>query len=304
MSPDGPVEVCVIISPDNGSETLCSWLHSLMWPPCPAGNGTSSFPTSPSTQAEPALSPGGHSPSPQSPKQQARASTPEITHISPATFPTHPCHVQWESLCQPAVRFDHHYYDIKHISHMRASSTRTHPTACQTWESGMFRLRSTKRNPKERNAPPALSFSAKSREGSRREQYTKRSGSLPGMSNGLYGSGVCVCVCLCVSTCVATSGCMCVSWCVSSRHKALQWMEEVSVLDPSLKPALLSGWAKRSHFRDPLQKLLCQTRLRAKLLISLQTLGVGRNFRKLVKFPYFITKVRCRKDTFPRTHSC
>ena len=91
-----------------------------MWPPCPAGNGTSSFPTSPSRQAEPALSPGGHSPSPQSPKQQARASTPEITHISPATFPTHPCHVQWESLCQPAVRFDHHYYDIKHISHMRA----------------------------------------------------------------------------------------------------------------------------------------------------------------------------------------
>ena len=189
-----------------------------MWPPCPAGNGTSSFPTSPSRQAEPALSPGGHSPSPQSPKQQARASTPEITHISPATFPTHPCHVQWESLCQPAVRFDHHYYDIKHISHMRASSTRTHPTACQTWESGMFRLRSTKRNPKERNAPPALSFSAKSREGSRREQYTKRSGSLPGMSNGLYGSGVCVCVCVvcvcvcvCVSTCVATSGCMCVS---------------------------------------------------------------------------------------------
>ena len=82
----------------------------------------------------------------------------------------------------------------------------------------MFRLRSTKRNPKERNAPPALSFSAKSREGSRREQYTKRSGSLPGMSNGLYGSGVCVCVCVvcvcvcvCVSTCVATSGCMCVS---------------------------------------------------------------------------------------------
>ena len=143
-------------------------------------------------------------------------------------------HVQRKSLCQPAVCFDHHY-DIKHISHMRVSSTCTHPTASQTWESGMFWQRSTKRNPKERNVPPALSFSAKSREGSRRRQYTKRSGSPLGMSNRLYG---CVCVCVCVwyvSVCVYLCGhlwvgvceLMCVLWTWSSavdgRRRVCSW---------------------------------------------------------------------------------
>lgn len=235
MSPDGPMTVCVItVSPKSGSQTLCSWLHSLMWLPCPARNGTSSFPTSPFTQAEPVFSPGGQTPSPQSPKQQARASSPEITHITSQV--PHPLthHVQRKSLCQPAVCFDHHY-DIKHISHMRVSSTCTHPTASQTWESGMFWQRSTKRNPKERNVPPALSFSAKSREGSRRRQYTKRSGSPLGMSNRLYGSG-CVCVCVwCVSVCVYLCGhlwvcvceLMCVLWTWSSavdgRRRVCSW---------------------------------------------------------------------------------
>lgn len=130
----------------------------------------------------------------------------------------------------------------------------------------------------ERETATALLFSTKSREGSKRRQDTKRSDSFLCKSNRAHGSDMCVCVYPTLSEC----GLMCpldVELCREGKKFCL-----LLTLDWSL--LFLACWAKRSHF-----EMFYRTnfvRPESKLLISSQTIGVGGNFRNLVKSLHFI----------------
>lgn len=80
---------------------------------------------------------------------------------------------------------------------------------------------------------------------------------------------------------------VCELMCVLPMWKSAAEGRKRVCLDPCRKPAFLNVLDQEK----PLPRYSTETtRVRAKLLISLQTAGVGRNFRGLAKSPPFVEK--------------